>query len=494
MGVLVRCECNNVTLHLASSPSDTTEDLSWLRENSNMNVIRTGKLGLAGCKVVYESLARVRNINQDWKSWKCFRCLNCGHDIYAVQKSDVMSPFVNGDFVLKDDREYLQLQERPNYSSTFRIIIDDSDKVANSVLESPSEDNMSMFVELQDRVKEYLVEKENAMNARIEEFTKREHMAFMNDQTQSFRERKILWYKICKANASPNNQTVPSFLSSPSLSSSLLSTQSPLATSVSSSTTAGTNLSSTPSLSPSSSSPSPPPPADLSSSSSSSGAAVKHAHGDSTSLLRGSGDQQSLTNSGGSGNDGDSASEMDPTANKNRASRRRMNFSAGDIFSFETTPRGDGGDDDDVDVFNPSGGDDDVPIIDSPDDSEEEALIATVPARVPPSAADAFRRGPIQMGAARRSGRGTAIPGGVRHATAPDVQVASSLPVQIPMMMSRTFNRNDPAPGDNAGMPDEFVRSFHAGGINRNDTHDFSDLSKSFVVPVSMTRRMRGLI
>ena len=98
MGILVRCPCLNVTIHLQSLSQST--DFKWVEELSDIRTPSVGTVApLAGVRVQIHALLTTRKLTHAWKTYKCWRCVGCDTDVYLSQNGlgEGKTVIVNGD-------------------------------------------------------------------------------------------------------------------------------------------------------------------------------------------------------------------------------------------------------------------------------------------------------------------------------------------------------------------------------------------------------------
>eukprot|EP01102_Stenamoeba_stenopodia_P005637 TRINITY_DN16381_c0_g1_i1.p1 TRINITY_DN16381_c0_g1~~TRINITY_DN16381_c0_g1_i1.p1 ORF type:complete len:607 (-),score=180.52 TRINITY_DN16381_c0_g1_i1:106-1821(-) len=210
MVVLLRCRCLNVTVHLQNLPAeDTNNDYDWLNTTlttspSHPQRFGRAELGVAGIKVEVEKLLAIKQVTKDWKPWNCVCCINCGVSLYAydVSKPNVLAVNQN---LLKSQEEIDKLQKSSSYSPTFKIVLEDEDAISNNPLESPDVFDAQLWNKLQKQVDETVKREETAHQQLIEEFVREQQRLLMERQSKAYRDRKIIWHKICKQQSSSSS-------------------------------------------------------------------------------------------------------------------------------------------------------------------------------------------------------------------------------------------------------------------------------------------------
>mmetsp|Transcript_18478 Transcript_18478/g.25901 ORF Transcript_18478/g.25901 Transcript_18478/m.25901 type:complete len:550 (+) Transcript_18478:63-1712(+) len=244
-----RCLCFNITVHLTEKPTSTEAPQST--RNSPAIVISNkkqpalsprgkqkkfddqlleallkqikwksysiGDLALAGVQISQPRLSQTFDITQntnnpkdstpkrknsvDSVGWRTCKCLNCNTEIYAIHESQPNTVVLNAQIEQKSVEE--RLKEMPGYiySNGYKILLQSNTEALNNVLECPDESDkgpFEAFTNLQNQLDQALKEEHLLMEERIEAFKQEQLQLYNQFQTNTYSERKILWYKICK--------------------------------------------------------------------------------------------------------------------------------------------------------------------------------------------------------------------------------------------------------------------------------------------------------
>lgn len=209
MVVVKWCKCLNVKICLVNPPTPVG-DLKWVTEHTSMRKCGESKVQGNVVTMELEKLVQARMV-QGWQVWKCF---NCCIDVCAIDLNNSVA-LVNMDMEDNDDITQLQLDGSHVYSDCFRVIVDTSPASEDSPpIAERDPHSIENFNLLQEFVDEYLADAERVMEKRIRQYIKEQNEIFNQLRSKVNGERTVIWRRMCSVVSNPAPPPASAVLSS----------------------------------------------------------------------------------------------------------------------------------------------------------------------------------------------------------------------------------------------------------------------------------------
>ncbi|KAI9267229.1 hypothetical protein EDC94DRAFT_692448 [Helicostylum pulchrum] len=212
--VVYACKCLNVRIHLATKyyleGHEKYRREKFVRQEDARISGWVFELGVKGVTVEYSSLIRTSYYDtvEDPSSWITISCYNCSSgDVYSVKNrpdiklsdpSDISSLCQGGDRIIIHQgaifgQDIDNLQKKPNYSNTFRIVLNPDLPVNHASFEKEEGILLSQQKHVQKILKQSLLNLEDATEKRIEEYKQEQQQQLTREKEKAMYDGTILW-------------------------------------------------------------------------------------------------------------------------------------------------------------------------------------------------------------------------------------------------------------------------------------------------------------
>lgn len=215
MVVLLPCSCLNVTVHLTGTPRhidifNAASDPAWqaLIAETGWPTASRGQLSIGGVAVQHNELLSTRTVH----GWTVYTCVNCACDVYATSGADRGFVALNPVLRLCTGRTTASttsssssskaVQEEASagtrYSSVFHVMVDADPPPLSEGQGPPLGDAHAaeIFAALQSSVQRYYEEEQRQMTARIAAYMEQEEKQLERLRSQALRDRDALWHRL----------------------------------------------------------------------------------------------------------------------------------------------------------------------------------------------------------------------------------------------------------------------------------------------------------
>jgi len=209
MVVLLPCSCLNVTVHLTGSPRhvdvfNANSDPAWqaLVAETGWPTASRGQLSIGGVAVQHSELLSVRTV----RGWTVYTCVNCACDVYAVSGTDKSFVALNPSLRLCTGRTTAAPPKQDDatstagtrYSTVFHVMVDADPPPLSEGQGPPLGDAHAaeVFAALQSSVQRYYEEEQRQMTARIAAYMEQEEKQLERLRAQALRDRDAIWHRL----------------------------------------------------------------------------------------------------------------------------------------------------------------------------------------------------------------------------------------------------------------------------------------------------------
>jgi len=198
------CNCLNILVHLTGKPIPidlkTEPEFEWVIQKTKLQTLAKANVSIGGIRFKQIKLTQQEVFEENNAKWTLWKCLNCNCDTFLVCNDHTLTCLINCQIPQKEEIQTL---------SSFGIILDQSE-TNTQIIQGPDESNseaLATFQSLQNQLDELIKFEYREMEERIDEFIRQQNEQFQAFQNRVYRERNILWNKICAVqNWQPTNQ------------------------------------------------------------------------------------------------------------------------------------------------------------------------------------------------------------------------------------------------------------------------------------------------
>eukprot|EP01119_Soliformovum_irregulare_P024420 TRINITY_DN8751_c0_g1_i1.p1 TRINITY_DN8751_c0_g1~~TRINITY_DN8751_c0_g1_i1.p1 ORF type:complete len:415 (+),score=87.95 TRINITY_DN8751_c0_g1_i1:84-1328(+) len=206
MVFIFTCLCYNLKIHLGVKPVESTDGSLLPIECSKWKPLLNGQMGLAGLQMEQPHLATPMKFSKETKEgWRGWRCLNCNQDLFIHSPLKPLNVYLNGSIPQKTKEERIADFKKATtkdwaFSQAYRLILQEDEEALNTLIMGPEESDteaFEAFSTLQKKLEQLLKDEHKKMKERIEAFTAEQDVAYKDLQSKAYRDRKIVWHKLC---------------------------------------------------------------------------------------------------------------------------------------------------------------------------------------------------------------------------------------------------------------------------------------------------------
>ncbi|XP_013398197.1 uncharacterized protein LOC106164735 isoform X1 [Lingula anatina] len=196
--VRLTCECLNVNIH-SKTPNLVTADVANLGLNETLqkeikySELAEVQLDLEGISQEHPCLLKKKTVGH----WTTYECVNCGLLTHAVNTASRSNRILVNKKLLRDATAIESLMQSPDYSPLYNIVLkgvnDNQHRFTPFGLQSSKYESLQeTLTAVQQRLNQYLIQEEAAMEERIRKYQEEQRTQYAKLQSKARRDKNTL--------------------------------------------------------------------------------------------------------------------------------------------------------------------------------------------------------------------------------------------------------------------------------------------------------------